>query len=77
MTEAIKGKAIEEAEHLFDGFREMVTSAPNAPAGGGELGKLSVFSGVREFPMRVKCATLAWHALREALHESGDTATTE
>jgi len=77
MTEAIKGKEIGEAEHLFEGFREMVTSGPNAPEGGGDLGKLSVFSGVREFPMRVKCATLAWHALREALHETGQTATTE
>jgi nitrogen fixation NifU-like protein len=77
MTQAIKGKKIEDIEHLFAGFREMVTSGPQADAGGEELGKLSVFSGVREFPMRVKCATLAWHAMSQALRDTGETATTE
>ena len=55
----------------------MVTSDPQSNVGGEELGKLSVFSGVREFPMRVKCATLAWHAMSEALHDTGEAATTE
>jgi nitrogen fixation NifU-like protein len=77
MTQSIKGKKIEDVEHLFAGFHEMVTSNPQASTGGEDLGKLSVFSGVREFPMRVKCATLAWHAMTEALRETGETATTE
>jgi nitrogen fixation NifU-like protein len=77
MTQAIKGMKIGEAEHLFDGFREMVTAAPQSGVSSEKLGKLSVFSGVREFPMRVKCATLAWHAMSEALRETGETATTE
>ena len=54
-----------------------ITSNPSEEAEVSELGKLSVFAGVREFPMRVKCATLAWHAMREAIHHSGKTATTE
>jgi nitrogen fixation NifU-like protein len=77
MTQSIKGKKIEDVEHLFTGFHEMVTSNPQASIGGEGLGKLSVFSGVREFPMRVKCATLAWHAMSEALRNTGETATTE
>ncbi len=77
MTEAIKGLPIEAAERLFDGFHAMVTSDPREEAATSELGKLSVFSGVREFPMRVKCATLAWHAMREAMHQSGETVSTE
>ena len=77
MTQSIKGKKTGEIEHLFDGFREMVTSDPQSSVGSEELGKLSVFSGVREFPMRVKCATLAWHAMSEALHDTGKATTTE
>jgi nitrogen fixation NifU-like protein len=77
MTQSIKGMKIGNVEHLFEGFRQMVTSDPQSSAGGKELGKLSVFSGVREFPMRVKCATLAWHAMSEALHGTGEAATTE
>ena len=77
MTQTIKGMKIEEAERLFKGFREMVTSDPQSDSPDKDLGKLSVFSGVREFPMRVKCATLAWHAMSEALHDTGKTATTE
>ncbi|MEE8165774.1 MAG: SUF system NifU family Fe-S cluster assembly protein [Myxococcota bacterium] len=77
MTQSIKGKEIGDIEHLFEGFHDMVTSKPQSGVGDEDLGKLSVFSGVREFPMRVKCATLAWHAMREALHDTGDTATTE
>jgi nitrogen fixation NifU-like protein len=77
MTQSIKGKKIEDVEHLFAGFHEMVTSNPQSSIGGEGLGKLSVFSGVREFPMRVKCATLAWHAMTEALRDTGKTATTE
>jgi len=68
MTESLKGRTREEAEHLFQGFHDLLTGEKQAPA---ELGKLAVFSGVREYPMRVKCATLAWHTLRAALHNSG------
>jgi nitrogen fixation NifU-like protein len=77
MTQSIKGKNIDDVEQLFAGFREMVTSDPQSEPGDEDLGKLSVFSGVREFPMRVKCATLAWHAMSEALRDTGETATTE
>ena len=77
MTQSIKGKKIEDVEHLFAGFHQMVTSSPQASTGGEDLGKLSVFSGVREFPMRVKCATLAWHAMSEALRDTGEIASTE
>ena len=67
MTEALKGKTIEQARELFDRFHEMVTSSPDTPA--ADLGKLSVLSGVREFPTRVKCASLAWHTLKAAVSE--------
>jgi nitrogen fixation NifU-like protein len=77
MTQSVKGKTIDDAEKIFDGFHNMVTGDPMAEVQSNGLGKLSVFSGVREFPMRVKCATLAWHAMREALRDTGSTATTE
>ena len=77
MTQNIKGKDIDDVERLFNGFHGMVTSNPTKEVMSDGLGKLTVFAGVREFPMRVKCATLAWHAMREALHDSGNSATTE
>ena len=68
MTESVKGKSRAEVEALFDKFHELITKDPGARHGNGvELGKLAVFSGVGEFPARVKCATLAWHALKAAL----------
>lgn len=75
MTEAVKGMKVEEVEALFRRFHELVTKDDGAPP--EALGKLAVFGGVREFPVRVKCATLAWHTLRAALHESGATVKTE
>lgn len=76
MTEAVKGKTVEEARALFGKFHEMVTSPPDSPAEG--LGKLSVFSGVREYPTRVKCASLAWHTLKAAVEaEASGPVTTE
>lgn len=64
MTTAVMGRTREEARKLFEGFHQMLTTEN----GGGELpSKLAVFAGVREFPMRVKCATLSWHALKSAL----------
>ncbi len=77
MTQSVKGKRVEEAERIFEGFHDMVTSDLDSEIENAELGKLSVFSGVREFPMRVKCATLAWHAMHEALNQTGQTASTE
>ena len=75
MTEALKGKSIAEAEAIFDAYQKMVMGDADADA--AKLGKLAIFEGVREFPMRVKCATLAWHTLRAALHDTDETATTE
>ena len=69
MTEALKGKTIDEARALFERFHEMVTSSPDTDA--PDLGKLSVLSGVREFPTRIKCASLAWHALKAAVSDAG------
>lgn len=72
MTEAVKGRPVEEVAKLFDRFHELVTGPGEA---GSDLGKLAVFSGVREFPLRVKCATLAWHTLRAALEGGGSVST--
>jgi nitrogen fixation protein NifU and related proteins len=69
MTDALKGKTVGEARALFDRFHEMVTSSPDLPA--PDLGKLSVFAGVREYPTRVKCASLPWHTLKAAVSEEG------
>ena len=74
MTQALKGKTRAEAQKLFDGFHSLVTGHPSA---GSELGKLTVFSGVSEFPVRVKCATLAWHTLLSALHDDKQPVSTE
>lgn len=74
MTEAVKGKTVEEVESLFADMHAMLTEAhPEAR----DFGKLEVLSGVREFPARVKCATLAWHTLHNAITEARDTAKTE
>ena len=75
MTSALKGKSAGEAEELFQRFHRLVTTDEESdPAA---LGKLAVFSGVREFPARVKCASLAWHTLRAALQGKQDKVTTE
>ena len=76
MTEAVKGRSLDDVEKLYERFHEMVTADPRGPVDASELGKLEVLAGVREFPMRVKCATLAWHTLRAAL-EGAARATTE
>jgi nitrogen fixation NifU-like protein len=77
MTAAVKGKTVAEAEELFERFREMATSGRDAEVDEEALGKLMVFSGVREFPVRVKCATLAWHTLHAALQGEEAPITTE
>jgi len=76
MTESVKGRTRAEAEALFREFHRLLTE-DGAVADPATLGKLVVFSGVREFPVRVKCATLAWHTLRAALRNERGVATTE
>jgi nitrogen fixation protein NifU and related proteins len=73
LTECLKGRTRSEAEGLFERFHNLLTGEAT-PA---DLGKLAVFSGVREYPARVKCATLAWHTLRAALRESAGQISTE
>jgi nitrogen fixation NifU-like protein len=78
MTEIVAGKKLEEVEALYQSFHDLLTGDPSvAGEAGPELGKLAVFSGVREFPVRVKCATLSWHTLQAALKEQGMSVTTE
>ena len=74
MTEALKGKTREQAEELFQRFLQLLRGDASAQS---DLGKLQVFSGVCDYPMRVKCATLAWHAMRAALQGAGDLVSTE
>ena len=75
MTEALKGKKVAEVEHLFHEFHQMVTSPDDVPH--DDIGKLEVLAGVREFPARVKCATLAWHTLHAALKDQPQDVSTE
>jgi nitrogen fixation NifU-like protein len=76
MTQSVKGRTRAEAETLFDRFHKLVTGQP-VNGGRAELGKLAAFSGVSEFPVRVKCATLAWHALHAAMRGKQETVSTE
>jgi nitrogen fixation NifU-like protein len=77
MTSMIKGKTVEEAEKLFQNFHALVTGKLGENADLSELGKLAVFAGVQEFPVRVKCASLAWHTMETALHQKDKKVTTE
>ena len=77
MTDAVKGHTLAEADDLFQKFHHMVTAPMGTNVDDESLGKLQVFSGVREFPVRVKCASLAWHTLRAALAGREETAKTE
>jgi nitrogen fixation NifU-like protein len=77
MTEFAKGRLREEIDETFERFHELCTGNPSETPALPELGKLAVFAGVREYPMRVKCATLAWHTLQAALNGKGETAKTE
>jgi nitrogen fixation NifU-like protein len=77
MTQAVKGKTIAEAEQLFEAFHAMVTGQDTSEETAGRLGKLAVLAGVREYPSRVKCATLAWHTLHNAAHGEAAPAKTE
>lgn len=70
MTDALKGKTVEQARELFDQFHAMITSDHAGPT--ADLGKLSVLAGVREFPARIKCASLAWHTMKAAVAPETD-----
>jgi nitrogen fixation protein NifU and related proteins len=86
MTESVKGRSISDVAALFDRFQQMITAPPDTPieerregvpAEQVPLGKLEALAGVRQFPIRVKCASLAWHTLRAALDARGDVVSTE
>ncbi len=77
MTESVKGRTIDEAHRLFERFHTMVTESGPPEGNGPGLGKLEAFSGVRRFPARVKCATLAWHTLVAALENKAELVSTE
>jgi nitrogen fixation NifU-like protein len=76
MSSTVKGKSKDEAESLFDTFHRLVTGDPSGLSA-ADLGRLAAFSGVSEFPARVKCATLAWHTLKSALEGTEEKVTTE
>jgi nitrogen fixation protein NifU and related proteins len=75
MTESVKGKTSADATALLERFQRMITSPPDSPI--DDLGKLMVLAGVRQFPARVKCASLAWHTLRAALDSREEIVSTE
>ena len=77
MTESLKGKTRAEAEALFRRFHDLVTGKSDPNEAAPALGKLVVFSGVREFPIRVKCASLPWHTVRAALEQAAEPVSTE
>lgn len=76
MTQSIKGKSLDEAHVIFDAFHNMIIH-PNEEPDFDILGDLETLSGVNEYPTRIKCAVLAWHTMRSALHDDGQTVTTE
>ena len=75
MTQAVKGKTKQDAEVLFDEFHRMVTGQLDEEATPNHLGRLTIFSGVRDFPARVKCASLSWHTMHAALKGEGIVST--
>ena len=77
MTEAVRGRTVDEARLIFDQFHQLVTGSREADLDDEVLGKLAVLGGVREFPVRVKCASLAWHTLKSALAGEDVVAKTE
>jgi nitrogen fixation NifU-like protein len=78
MTESVKGRTRAEAESLFERFHDLIVGkGGESPEETSRLGKLAVFSGVREYPVRVKCATLPWHTFRAALAGDGGKVSTE
>jgi nitrogen fixation NifU-like protein len=76
LTESVKGRSVADAERLFGSMHELLTR-DGADADPATLGKLAALSGVREFPARVKCASLCWHTLEAALHQESNSVSTE
>ena len=76
MTEMLKGKSVEEAEELFEQYHNLVTGKLNPEKDSHKLGKLTIFSGIWEYPARVKCASLSWHTAKAALNNE-DVISTE
>jgi len=77
MTTELKGKTISQAEEAFKKFQNLLTSDIHQHVEADNFGKLAVFSGVREFPMRIKCASLSWHAMMSALQQKEQEVSTE
>lgn len=77
MTDALKGKTMQQCEAMFEQFQHMATAPLDEAPDEAALGKLTVLAGVREFPSRIKCATLCWHTLHAALNDSPEAAKTE
>ena len=77
MTECLKGKSLAEVERLWSGFHRLVTGTSEASPGENSLGKLAIFGGVSNYPVRVKCATLTWHTLRAAIERKQEAISTE
>jgi nitrogen fixation protein NifU and related proteins len=77
LTGAVQGKSTADAQELFRQVHTMLTSAPGTPVDTAKLGKLAALAGVRQFPVRVKCASLPWHTLRAALESAAESVTTE
>ncbi len=77
MTQRLKGMTVDEAQAIFERFHALVAGDQDPGAASNDLGKLEAFGGVRRFPARVKCATLAWHTLKAALADRRDVVTTE
>ncbi len=77
MTDALKGRSEAEAMEIFGRFHDLVTGKATAEDGDSGLGKLAALSGVREYPVRIKCATLAWHTMKAALEGRQETVATE
>ena len=77
MTDAVKGQSLTDALALFDRVHEMLTTPATDPVNTDHVGKMAVMSGVREFPARVKCASLAWHTLKSAILDTHEVIKTE
>jgi nitrogen fixation protein NifU and related proteins len=77
MTDVVKGKTLPQVQELFARFHDMVTTPPDVEVDVEALGKLAVFAGVREYPVRVKCASLAWHTLQAAVQAKDEVVSTE
>jgi nitrogen fixation NifU-like protein len=76
MTDSVKGSSVVDADALFHAFQGLLTAGPASTPDTGDIGKLEVLAGVRDYPSRIKCATLAWHALQAAVHGAAERTVT-